>query len=103
MTGSHEMISNLLVTSLGSAVFLLLPSMEVSISFLFLGSLTMRDRFPLSNLKTLCPSLCICAQMYIVNQGFGTSAAKGAHVGHQYPHNANQSEPIFLLLLSFKN
>jgi len=66
----------LLETSLESAVFLLLPCKEVSIPFFyFLGSLTVRDRFPLSNLIALCPSLFIFAQIYIVNQGFGTSAA----------------------------
>ena len=54
-------------------------------SLLFLlGSLTLRDWFSRSNLA-LCPSVYICAQMYTVNQGFGTSAAKGARVGYRYP------------------
>ena len=70
----------------GECSVLLLLAIKFPFLFLiFLGSLTIRDRFPLSNLIALCPSLYICAQMYTVNQGFGTSAAKGAHVGLRYP------------------
>ena len=35
--------------------------------------------------KALCPSAFICARMCVVNQGFVTSEAKGAHVGRRYP------------------
>ena len=29
------------------------------------------------------PSIYMCAQVYVLNQGVGDSAAKGAHAGHQ--------------------
>ena len=48
--------------------------------FIFWGSLTLRDRFSLK-LHSSIVSLCTSVQMYTVNQGFGTSTAKGAHIG----------------------
>ena len=83
---------------------MLFEKLSKTFYFKFLvGSLTLRDRFRLTNsIQALCSSLYICAQMYIVNQGFGTSAAKGAHVGLRYPTMQFQiSETIFLLLLLF--
>ena len=47
-------------------------------------------------LESLCPSTCTCAQLYVVSQGFGTSAAKGAHDGHRYPTMKRQTIEIFI-------
>ena len=43
-------------------------------------------------------SLYICAQMYTVNQGFGTCAAKGAHIGLRYPTMQIKLKPFFFYL-----
>ena len=74
------------VTSPGSAVFLLLLGNEVPFSFNFLGSLTLRDWFPLRNsIQALYPSVYICEQMYTVNQGFGTSSASDLTLASDTP------------------
>ena len=46
-------------------------------------------------IRALCPSVFICAQMYAVNQGFVTSEAKGAHDGRRYPTMQILSKQFF--------
>ena len=79
--GSEVLISRMLSTSPGSTVFLLPPFKEVSFSFHFLGFTYIKRLVSTWQLSIV--SLCI--HLYPVNQGFSTSAAKGAQVGHQYP------------------
>ena len=55
----------------------------IALVVLHAGLSIFKNWFPFN--KALCPSICTCARLYIVSQGFGTSAAKGAHVGLRYP------------------
>ena len=48
----------------GECSVLLLPCKEVSFSFHFLGSLTLRDWFPLSNLSIVSLCIHLCTDVY---------------------------------------